>query len=279
MKKILSFQNTLSGSFSKTCPYCNFNCNLIFSGDIVSNHMWKHPNNKPETNNPYSMFVGGITNFDVYQCLRCGWWSFYNEAFTDMGTGPFTNYGSASLKEFNANDLELPIEVLRNELEKSAKLLELIHPKKMEELVGSILKDFINVEVHHCGASHDRGIDLLILKGETTIPVQVKRRSDIRKTESVRTVREMFGVMFRDNYRNAYVVSTADHFSRESIKEVNEVLRGGKCDSFELIDYHRFVDMIDVTKPLNKPAWTSAFRQFVNTREIDYYLQFMHKAI
>lgn len=219
------------------CPYCNIKVEHIFNaGDP-------------------GMDVS--IDFDVWDCPKCGWWQYQYSWVSAWSGEPYLAQAISTLKQFEDNDINLPLEVLRKELIRKGDLLNTIHPKKMEDLAGAILKDFLNVEVHYCGASHDRGIDLLLLDGENTIPVQVKRRSKTDAVESVTTIREMFGVLYRDGYNKATIISTADHFSREAIKEVNEVIEKRACENFELIDKSKFLNMINATKTNALPSWTT----------------------
>ena len=125
----------------------------------------------------------------------------------------------------------------------------------MEELVGSVFRDFFSCEVVHCGRSHDGGIDLLLIQGDTTIPIQVKRRVRPDAVELVSTVREMFSVLFRDGFRHGKVVSTAKRFSRGSLDEVEKVLANNRCESFELINLDAFLSMLDLHRGEKLPSW------------------------
>jgi hypothetical protein len=103
----------------------------------------------------------------------------------------------AILKEFKTNDVNLPIAALLNALAKDKRLLHQIHPTKMEELAQSVLSDFFNCEVMHVGKAGDGGKDLIVIQKDEPILVQVKRRSKENAVESVSTVRDILGTIYR----------------------------------------------------------------------------------
>lgn len=99
------------------------------------------------------------------------------------------------------------------------------------------------------------------------MPIQVKRRASDETTESVKVVRELFGVLFRDGFRDAAVVTTAKSFTRDAKREVDLVLKQGKCDRFELIDCDRFINLIGATADEIIPSWRSLLGKDENITE------------
>ena len=114
----------------------------------------------------------------------------------------------------------------------------------MEELVGSVFREHFDCETVHCGSTGDRGIDLFLVMSDDLIPVQVKRRTKPGKTESVKTVREMMGVMYRDRFRKAKIVSTAEKFSPSGITDIRKVLSDNLADEIELFNCQDFLAIL-----------------------------------
>ncbi len=193
----------------------------------------------------------------VDACVHCGWWQMEKTNDVPSG-GSLFGVLSATLHSYDIDSNEAPIRALRRYLEAHSEAIHSISPRKMEELTQSVLKDFFQCEVLHVGHSHDRGIDLLVVNSEYTFPIQIKRRSHPNATESVKTVREMFGVMYRDGYRRAAVVTSAKRYSREAKREVDEVLSTGRCDQFQLIDRDSFLSILAGASSRVLPCWRHA---------------------
>lgn len=173
-------------------------------------------------------------------CLSCGWFHVFYDSVDYEGYGA-NKMGviNSIVKKFDISSTLAPVEELAKYLNTKIDDIRLIHHKKMEELVASVFREHFNCEVKHCGQSHDKGIDLLVVQGEELIPVQIKRRITPNKTESVSVVREMLGVMLRDQRKSAIVVSSANKFSNSAISEVNEVneVKEKKLiERFDLVD-------------------------------------------
>jgi restriction system protein len=204
-------------------------------------------------------YTGGTTIIwiEVLECQGCGWWQLERQTHDGVGSdaGGVYSLHKASLKEFISDGATTPVEVLAQHINRSEDLIRNINPTKLEELVGSVFRDFYSCEVTHCGQSHDHGIDLLLIQGEETIPIQVKRRLSPNSVEGVKVVREMFGVMFRDGYQQAKVVSTASRFSRYALAEVEKVMNEHRCESFELVNLDAFLQILNLRQKGIPPSW------------------------
>lgn len=171
------------------------------------------------------------------------------------GGGRFVSLRSGVLRTFDIAHQEAPLAALREYVTKHPNQMRDIDPTSFERLVAAVFRDFQHAEVVHTGRSHDGGIDLLLVLTDNVMPIQVKRRVTPGSSEGVRTVRELFGVMFRDGYRNAAVVSSADRFSTSAKREVDQVIASGRCDRFDLVDFGRFRDLLNLTAAETMPAW------------------------
>jgi len=194
----------------------------------------------------------------VYSCSRCGWWYELDQDEIYIGEGDYfatTRYKFGTLREYDVESISVPIMVLRRALLKNINLLFSIHPTKMEQLVGSVFRDYFSCDVMHLGKSKDGGIDLLLIDGDKQYVVQVKRRSTSRSVEGVDVVRELVGAMVLTQQRSGIFVTTADHFTRPAMNAVKTARKLGVVKKIELIDIHRFIDVLNLTADKVEMPW------------------------
>jgi len=205
----------------------------------------------------------------VCQC-SCGWWDLRStESTGSSSTESWTEWLSAThgiLKRFDVSRLDVPLDLLRRELANRPGILEHVHSRKMEELVGDIFRDFYpGSEVHHCGRSHDGGIDLVLLLSDSPgapVAIQVKRRLRLDRGEPATAVREFLGAMQVQGFSRGIYLTTADHFSRDARSEASRVLQRGAVAGLELIDRKSFFSMLGVVRPAVVPTW----RQYISSQ-------------
>ena len=130
----------------------------------------------------------------------------------------------------------------------------------MEELVADVFKDFVDCEIRLVGKSHDGGKDLILLDGDKQTFVQVKRRTRNEKTEPVSSIRDLIGASVIGDANACVFVTTADHFSIHAKNAAQKVVEKKILDSFELIDYHRFVDILKLQKKSYPKEWEVLLR-------------------
>ena len=135
-----------------------------------------------------------------------------------------------------------------------------INDKKMEELVASVFKDFMDCEIKLVGKSHDGGKDLILLNGENQTFVQVKRRTQANKVEGVSCIRDLIGASIIGDAKACVFVTTANHFSKPAQDAAKKVVEENILDSFELIDYQRFVDMLNLQRESYPKEWEGLLR-------------------
>jgi len=177
--------------------------------------------------------------WESWACLACGWWW--------EGTLPERSYSrgvtkAAILKASNAPEslLQGIDEVRKN----SAKLFEM-HPTKFELFVGDILSEFYKCEVVHCGKSHDGGVDLILLNSDDGYTaVQVKRRADPKKVESVSLVREFRGALLLAGQDRGVIVTTAHHFSKEAVEASTPAPEHLAPQTIDLIDCRKLLEIM-----------------------------------
>ena len=195
----------------------------------------------------------------IRQC-PCGWWEMVDGEHSDC-FGDFVETGmlrSAILREFSIQDRELPIDLLREELNKRPQILYGLHSSKMEELVGSVFSEHFACEVVLCGRSHDGGFDLLLVESDNPTLVQVKRRTRPDKVESVAEVRHLLGATLLAGACACAFVTTADRFSREAKQAAIAAIEKGLVQRYELVDVHRFVDILHLASRPTLQNWKLA---------------------
>ena len=198
----------------------------------------------------------------VYECQNCGWWKLlknygYGEVKNtqELGLDDFNKtLNKGIIKSYNINDKAIPIDILNNEIKKKPELIYSIHSKKFELLACDVFSEFYQCTVHHCGKSHDGGIDLLMVQSDDPILIQCKRRELPNKIEPISAIREFIGTLFIEDKNKGIYVTTAKDFSRGTKKMIKEQLLKRKFERFDLINYNDFVSMHNfVNKDTVKP--------------------------
>jgi len=243
--------NTLYMSLNRTpffqrpgwCPYCKTSAESKYKESYCES---------PEDDSIYhDPCLDQYYYLHVWICPTCGWWDMhYAENSGHDSIDP--SMGSESLfhgvlRTFRVSDLKVPVDVLRRALESNPNILFHIHHRKMEELVESIFSDFYpNCDVAVCGKSGDGGIDLILVRSDTPIAIQVKRRTSPTSVERVQVVREFLGACLLGEFRHGIFVSTADHFTNGKTGAKAAARRAKEhklVHELELIDRGQFLDI------------------------------------
>ncbi len=229
-----------------TCPFCRVKIrDRIFSKQKTSYPEW---------------IDGSFSEYEfVIQCPTCGWWEHQyknsSDAMLEYTRLSELNINTAVLRKYNLSDKMIPIELLNNYIRKNPDKIYNIHHKKMEELTQSVFKEHYNCEVKLVGKSHDGGKDLIVIHSDTNIMVQVKRRTKPDKVEPVSSIRELLGATLLSESKSCTFVTTADHFSPMAIKEADKAIQLNLLEQYELIDYHSFIDMLNLQKKSEDIPW------------------------
>jgi hypothetical protein len=198
-------------------------------------------------------------------CNNCGWWC-ADEMNTPVGGEPDSDFSEetwgyialeGTIRRFKADDLTLPVALLRDYARRHSEILYQIHPRKFEELLASILSDFFECEVTLTGQTVDGGVDMYLVRGNETYLVQAKRRSKPGSTEGVQVVRELAGVMLMSGYRSGIVVSTAEEYSLAAQREASSPFLAAQGYSLELMNCRELLDALRCVaqKENHLPAW------------------------
>jgi HJR/Mrr/RecB family endonuclease len=135
-----------------------------------------------------------------------------------------------------------------------------VDPFAFEQLIFECLKDSYgaDVEVIKVGGRKDRGIDILLIRcqSEKTL-VQVKRRRNILLAEGVSVVRELNGVLFREQVAKGMVITTATSFSQEARKEAK--IEAVEKHEVALLTFSDVVSLLGIRNYANSYAPWEAF--------------------
>lgn len=218
------------GSFLEKMPLVDNNCPYCAS-EVYTPEELGH---KDQDDNP--SFYSDLTAFEDkrlkpyrtrYQCINCGWWGiemgghYYGEDY-----GKHIRYHiSGTQKKFSVSDSDVNLDDLVFWLKRNNKEITKVDPFKFEELIADCLRNlYSECEVKLVGGRKDRGIDIYIAqKNDFPILVQVKRRSQIDKSESVSTIRSLNGVLFREGTPYGAIVTTSRKFTQPVFDEIESV--------------------------------------------------------
>jgi hypothetical protein len=249
-----NFVNNTMDKLQKIKGYCPF-CKSIITNKIY---------NKTNSN----IYWCSATEYEeVVQCPQCGWWEHsYTFSSDDVEQGLRANsieLTQAILRTYCDDSKDIPIEVLNKYITQNPEKIYNINDNKMEELVSSVFKDFDkykNFDVKLVGKSHDGGKDLILLNGDKQTFVQVKRRMQANKVESVSSIRDLIGASILGDATACIFVTTADHFSKSAQNAAHKIVDKKILDSFELIDYHKFTSMLKLQASDYPRQWEKLLR-------------------
>ncbi|SEV83083.1 restriction endonuclease [[Clostridium] fimetarium] len=238
------------------CPFCKIQIPDVYTNiycRTMGVEMWSH--------------------IDIWECPECGWWEFYKrfseeEDWIDkVVIKRWDTIRHAIIKKYDVSDKDLPIKALMKELEKRKDILYDIDPYKLEEVGQHVFSSYYNCEVKHVGKTGDGGVDLLLVKSDEPILVQVKRRQSPEHVELVSPIREFVGAMYLKNAKKGIFLSTAKSFSRGAKEIRKQVITERKFNYFELVNFEEFISMIDVTKTGIEKPWMGLVKEFEREKQ------------
>lgn len=199
-------------------------------------------------------------HFVLANCEFCGFWRVVDTS----GLGGFHNGRELSAhrgiaKRFQVDDLEVPISDLKRFLRGNPTHLAHVNPYAFEDLIRDCLRAaFPGCELIKVGGRHDRGIDLILIQttGEQYF-VQVKRRSNIKKNEGVDVVRQLNGVIFRENAAKGLVITTAKNYTADAKQETQIRSGNGVWQSIDLYGFDNIVQWLNLPEVIPYRPWHS----------------------
>lgn len=238
------------------CKYCLQSMNRVHSFNDVDSATIKG--------------VGWHKSENIYICDKCGWWehSYHSQL---EGEPEYKDWeariNSAILRKFEINSSVVPISTLRTYIAKHPNHIIDIHHKKMEELVASIFSDHYQCEAKLVGKSNDGGVDVVLIKSDAPIIIQVKRRMDLNKTESVAPIRELIGATLLQDSRDCIFVTTGKRFTKAAKDARNRALTKKLVNSFMLFNRDEFVDVLKLHVNTPQHDFSKLFR-FITPQHI-----------
>ena len=228
--------------FNTHCPYCGNKLTQEFYFQRYDNNFKNnHCIDQCET---------------IYYCENDGWWQHKINERQDIDPKAwYAVIHEGVLAQYSESGSDVPINTLQDYIRKHPKKIANINDKKMEELVASVFKDFYECETKVVGKSSDGGVDVILINSDSQTMIQVKRRMSIDKTEAVSHIRELLGATLLSQSKNCIFVSTANKFSKAAEKTASRAIELGLVQSYELIDYHKFIDMLRTTKNSINGVW------------------------
>ena len=189
-------------------------------------------------------------DYCLWYCDYCLFWQarIYSAFLACMPPPDYWAYIS-KLREFDTNLPEGCSTELALHIRRYPDLLHSFNPRRFEKFVADVFRaNYTNAEVLHVGKPGDGGIDVLLIEagGEQWL-IQVKRRKSQKRSEGVKTIRDILGAMVVEGTPRGIVVSTAERFSRPAIQAVTKASRNGM--TVHLVDKGILNKMLDPALP------------------------------
>ncbi|WP_448140383.1 restriction endonuclease [Sphingopyxis fribergensis] len=176
----------------------------------------------------------------VWRCQFCGWWA-ARSPYLNTGGHLMMDVGYGALRAFDPADISVPIEALRAHLMLRPEDTMTMHPKRVEELVGSIFSDFgyrTRVTAYHA----DGGIDSYLEDDQGLVGVQVKRTKNPIEIEQVNS---LTGALFVNDCTSGVFVTTSRF--RRGAKNIASKARARGLP-IELYDGSRLLDALEIAQ-------------------------------
>jgi hypothetical protein len=201
--------------------------------------------------------VSRIESPTVDYCEQCGFWHTRELRYLEAIGEEDVCYFIGQVRHYDIASKEIPIDALRRFLVKHPRHLAHIHPTAFELLMRDCIRDaYAPCEVIHIGGTADGGIDLkLVTSDQDTFLIQVKRRGNLGRKESVRVVRELNGVLFRENAAKGMVITTASAFTRNAVAETHVRTPTKHTYYVQLLAFDDVVTMLHVPRTETNQPW------------------------
>jgi len=180
----------------------------------------------------------------IYCCENDGWWT---HKILDEKYDPRCYYiihHEGILTTYPEDSPLIPINVLNDYILDHPRKIQTINDRKMEELVASVFASFYHCETRVIGKSSDGGVDVVLVDGDNPTMIQVKRRQNSHKAESVCYIRELIGATLLKGAKRCMFVTTAPKFSPQCYEAADQAVQRGLVEKYDLIDCSRFISII-----------------------------------
>ena len=149
-----------------------------------------------------------------------------------------------TLRDLNLNDISIPVCELRNYLLAKYGDRFQIHPKKYEDIVGSVFSDF-GFRVRVTSYSGDDGIDVFIFDGDNDaiVGIQVKRQQGKVTAEQIRS---FVGALVLIGLTTGIYITTSSY--QIGAERTASAAQNKPGVAVSLIDATRFYDALKITR-------------------------------
>ena len=198
---------------------------------------------------PAGYYGSGVDTAAYHACELCGWWkAVFRENWYTSGSsgvnGSRVSGAIGALKTFADNDISVPAEEARNFLVARYERRNTLHPKVLEETVGSVYSAF-GYDVEITAYQKDGGVDIILRASSgAQIGVQVKRT---KNKIHVAQIRELAGALLVKGMPAGIFVTTSE-FTREASDTAEKLL--GRGLPIQLVDAHRFYSALKIAQRL-----------------------------
>jgi len=185
----------------------------------------------------------------TFGCYGCGWWC-------QVEPSEISHWALTPAVLLEKSDTSiLRSEEIARAILTQRELARRLPPKYFEEAVSATLNGLFDGKVKHVGSSYDGGIDIVGFDGKEKIVVQVKRRASSKAVEGVSVIRDFLGAMVLSESKCGMFITTADHFSRESIKASQKAVKLGAVTKLELVDSSKLSELLQLVWLEKYPPW------------------------
>lgn len=214
-----------------------------------------------------------LTESYLWYCKNCRFWQAEYYSHEEEGSNPESIDSKRYISKLKEFDSKLPagcLSEIAQFIRQRPSVLNSYDPKQFEKLIANVLKaNHAYADVTHVGKPADGGVDVFLVDSDQNEwLVQVKRRSDPEKAESVGTVRNLLGAMLQQEKKFGMVVSSADHFSHHAEKAISDVEPQGY--TVQLVDKGKVSRLLDPVLP-DRP-WLQVLKDEI-TKPAQYFAE------
>lgn len=191
---------------------------------------------------------------DVHACQECGWWKIENsQRFVKHAYDEYVTIRAltASLKELDLQNIDTPVEEIKQYLSIKNEKRFSVNPKLFEEVVASVFRD-LGYNAITTAYSNDGGIDIFLDKAGTQIGVQVKRYKNAIKVEQIRS---LAGALVYNGLTKGIFVTTSN-FQSGGVKV---------AEKYKTFGYE--IDLMDGDKLMND-LQIAQRKMYTNTKDL-----------
>jgi hypothetical protein len=221
-------------------------CPLCHSG--LLNLQWFHES---------GLQVVDIITYESFVCDSCGYWT-WTRYYDGYGNEEST-IAASLIRSFEIDDKQVPAAFLSDWLRTHQEDRYRVHPRAPEAVVHSVLKEHLDCELALTKETRDGGMDLLGFDSEKgRFIVEVKRHGPTEAV-GVGIVRQLAGVLVRENLCRALLISTSG-FSQPARSEA-AILRA------DTQKYPVDIELLDLVDVLSWLQVRDSRSQFANGEE------------